>query len=142
MKTGNTLYLIGIPLFAISSSFIAIASEDKEEAAVASANAWVVLVDGGRYAESWEAASAYFKNAIDKEKWGKALNAARRPLGGLIARELKSTTYATSLPGAPDGEYVVIQYTTSFANKESGVETITPMLDPDGEWRVSGYFIK
>ena len=22
------------------------------------------------------------------------------------------------------------------------VETITPMLDPDGQWRVSGYFIK
>jgi hypothetical protein len=22
------------------------------------------------------------------------------------------------------------------------LETITPMLDPDGRWRVSGYFIK
>ena len=24
----------------------------------------------------------------------------------------------------------------------SAVETVTPMKDPDGEWRVSGYFIK
>ena len=23
-----------------------------------------------------------------------------------------------------------------------GVETVTPMLDPDGVWRVSGYFIR
>ncbi|MGA9534411.1 MAG: DUF4019 domain-containing protein [Desulfobacterales bacterium] len=27
-------------------------------------------------------------------------------------------------------------------NKTSAVETITPMLDKDGQWRVSGYYIK
>jgi len=27
-------------------------------------------------------------------------------------------------------------------NKTSTVETITPMLDKDGQWRVSGYYIK
>ncbi|MGB5422961.1 MAG: DUF4019 domain-containing protein [Desulfobacterales bacterium] len=27
-------------------------------------------------------------------------------------------------------------------NKASAVETITPMLDKDGQWRVSGYYIK
>ncbi len=48
----------------------------------------------------------------------------------------------TSLPGAPDGEYVVIQYNTEFENKKVAIETITPMLDDDGKWRVSGYYIK
>jgi hypothetical protein len=46
------------------------------------------------------------------------------------------------LPGAPEGRYVVIQYETVFENKASAVETITPMLDPDGAWRVSGYLIR
>ncbi len=55
---------------------------------------------------------------------------------------MKSKQYATSLPGAPDGQYVVIQYKTAFENKKAGVETITPMLDKDKKWRVSGYFIK
>ncbi|MEJ2473814.1 MAG: DUF4019 domain-containing protein [Desulfobacterales bacterium] len=27
-------------------------------------------------------------------------------------------------------------------NKTAAVETITPMLDKDGQWRVSGYYIK
>jgi hypothetical protein len=36
----------------------------------------------------------------------------------------------------------VIQYDSVFANKASAVETITPMLDADGVWRVSGYYIK
>ena len=43
---------------------------------------------------------------------------------------------------SPDGQYVVIQFTSSFENKKSAIETITPMLDPDGQWRVSGYYIK
>ena len=60
----------------------------------------------------------------------------------MISRKLKGAQYETSLPGAPDGEYVVIQYDTSFENKQSAVETITPTLDKDGQWRVSGYFIR
>jgi hypothetical protein len=68
--------------------------------------------------------------------------AARQPLGKLISRKVKSATYATSLPGAPDGQYVVIQFKTSFENKKSGIETVTPIIDKDGNWRVSGYYIK
>jgi hypothetical protein len=64
------------------------------------------------------------------------------PLGAVISRSLKAKNFATSLPGAPDGEYVVIQFATSFENKTSAVETITPMMDKDGQWRVSGYYIK
>jgi hypothetical protein len=55
---------------------------------------------------------------------------------------LAANTYKTSLPGAPDGEYVVIAYETSFDKKQAATETITPMKDADGRWRVSGYFIK
>lgn len=48
----------------------------------------------------------------------------------------------TSLPGAPDGEYVVIEFESSFEHKKSAIETVTPMNDKDGKWRVSGYYIK
>jgi hypothetical protein len=53
-----------------------------------------------------------------------------------------SAKFARSLPGAPDGEYVVIQFTTSFDGKAVATETVTPMKDPDGHWRVSGYYIR
>ena len=68
--------------------------------------------------------------------------AVRKPLGKLISRKVKTNVYTSSLPGAPDGDYVVIQFDTSFENKKTAVETITPMLDKDGVWRVSGYYIK
>jgi hypothetical protein len=46
------------------------------------------------------------------------------------------------LPGAPDGEYVVIQYETSFEKKAFAIETVTPSFEKDGIWRVSGYYIE
>ena len=63
-------------------------------------------------------------------------------MGKLVSRKAKSRKYAESLPGAPDGKYVVIQFDTVFENKASAVETVTPMVDPDGSWRVSGYYVR
>lgn len=114
----------------------------KEVAAIESASSWVQLVDNGKYGESWDAAATVFKKAITKEKWQQAMKQVREPLGKLVSRKVKSATYATTLPGAPDGEYVVIQFETTFANKKSAVETVTPMVDSDGKWHISGYYIR
>jgi len=113
-----------------------------EQLAQQSADAWLALVDSGKYADSWTEASQLFKAAVTQDKWQDALHATRDPLGKVVSRKLKSADYKTSLPGAPDGQYVVIQYDTSFEHKPSAVETVTPMLDKDGKWRVSGYYIK
>ncbi len=113
-----------------------------ETAAVAAAESWLSLVDSGQYAESWEQAAQLFRGAVQKEQWVRTMEAVRAPLGKNTSREVESTDYRTTVPGAPDGEYVVIQFRASFENKKSAIETITPMLDKDGRWRVSGYFIK
>jgi hypothetical protein len=113
-----------------------------EKGAVAASGAWLFLVDEGNYAESWNQAAGLFKNAVTKEQWQSAVKAVRTPLGKVVARKFKSRQYTKTMPGAPDGEYVVIQYETTFENKKSAVETVTPMLDKDGKWRVSGYYIK
>ena len=116
--------------------------QDKEKAAVDASKAWLKLGDEGKYYESWDEAAQYFKNAITKEQWKTSLESVRSPLGKVLSRNLKSKKYTKTLPGAPDGEYVVIQYETSFQNKQQAIETITPMLDKNGKWKVSGYYIK
>ena len=127
----------------IAMAFSGMAAEpEKEKVAVAAAEKWVALVDGGKYAESWKEAAAYFKNAVTQEQWEQAVQAVRKPLGKLVSRKVKTSTYKTALPGAPDGEYVVITFETAFENKKTAIETVTPMMDKDGKWRVSGYFIK
>jgi hypothetical protein len=127
-----------LPLAAVAAE----KHDDAEKKAVESAEAWLKLVDQAKYGEAWDSAAEYLKNAVSKEDFGKSLAAVRKPLGKLKSRELKAKQYATSLPGAPDGEYVVIQFKTVFENKKATIETVTPMLDKDKKWRPSGYFIK
>lgn len=91
---------------------------------------------------SWSQASSLFRGAVTRDAWVAAVKSVRGPLGAVRERKLKSAEYTTTLPGAPDGEYIVIQYETVLERKAAAVETVTPMLDTDGQWRVSGYFIK
>jgi hypothetical protein len=118
------------------------ANEAAEKAALASATVWLALADEGKYSETWDQAAGYFKNALNKDQWIDSLKRGRSPLGKAVTRKPKSKMYTKTLPGAPDGEYVVIMYDTQFENKKSAVETVTPMLDKDGKWRVSGYYIQ
>ncbi len=112
------------------------AQQKPAQLAQQSADAWLTLVDSGKYADSWQEASQLFKAHVTKEQWKSALTATRDPLGRMLSRKLKNATYATTLPGAPDGEYVVIQYQTSFEHKQAAIETVTPTLDKDGTWRI------
>ncbi|MBZ5627236.1 MAG: DUF4019 domain-containing protein [Acidobacteriia bacterium] len=130
-------------VFAIGMSLaLSAMAQSKVKAAEGAADGWLKVVDSGNYAQSWDDAATYFKAAVSKEDWKKMLGATRTPLGKVVSRELLSAKYTTQLPGAPDGEYVVIQYESSFEHKKAGVETVTAMLDKDGRWRVGGYFIK
>ena len=118
------------------------ATMTNEKAAQTAAEAWLSLVDNSDYATSWTEAAVLFKRAVDQPGWEKALNGVRAPLGKMLSRTMMTAKYATTVPGAPDGEYVVIKFDTSFEKKKSAVKTVTPMKEPEGRWRVSGYYIK
>ena len=136
MKSLLTVLLIILALN--STSFC----QDKVKVATEAADHWLRLVDAGDYGASWDEAAPVFKHAVAKNQWAKTLEGTRAPLGNVIFRRVKSAVYATSLPGAPDGQYVVIQYESSFEHKKSAIETVTPSLGDDGQWRVSGYYIR
>ena len=103
---------------------------------------WLKLVDASEYAQAWEQSAELFRNAVPKEAFGTGIAAVRSPLGMVESRKLLSASYTTALPGAAAGQYVVFQFDTTFQNKKDAVETITPMKDKDGTWRVSGYYVK
>ncbi|WP_315652717.1 DUF4019 domain-containing protein [Roseateles aquae] len=110
--------------------------------AQAAATQWLALSDGGQYAASWDQAAAVFQQSISKAKWEEALKAVRSPLGALKSRTMKSATWTKALPGAKGGPFLVVQYDSEFEHKAGAVETVTPMREADGSWKVSGYFIK
>jgi uncharacterized protein DUF4019 len=116
-------------------------AKSNEKAGVAAAEAWLALVDAGKYAESWDAAAGEFKRAVKQNDWAEMVAVVREPLGKVSSRRLRAAEYKASLPGAPEGKYVLIQFETAF-EKRQAVETVTPMLEADGTWKVSGYFVK
>lgn len=134
------------PLFVLAAAsaapFAHAQQPDAVRNAVDAADRWLVPADAGDGAATWDQAASAFQAAVDRADWAAALKQARQPLGAVASRKMVSSAYKRSLPGAPDGEYVVIQYDTQFERKAHAVETVVPMRERDGSWKVSGYFVK
>jgi hypothetical protein len=133
-----------IAALAIAGCLPALAADQELDTgpATAAASAWLALLDGQRYADTWDEASTLFRAATPKLQWETSAQSVRGPLGPVNSRKMRAANYARVLPGAPEGEYVVIQYDTSFANRPNSTETVTPSKEKDGTWKVSGYYIR
>ncbi len=117
----------------------------KDDAARArsAARSFLVPVDAGLYAETWEDAASYTQSIVPKAAWENGIRIIRSPLGEVRGRALRKSDYTRSLAGAPVGEYVVVQFDTRFEKRQgTAAETIVTMRQSDGAWKVSGYFIK
>ncbi len=136
----SKIFAIALLVYFITNGFL-LANEEAVKEAIASAVEWLNLVDDGKYDRSWDESASLFKTEVSREKWFGLLRDNRSPLGKVLVRKLKLKHYTKSMPGAPEGDYVVLQYETAFEKKPSTLETITPMLDKDGKWRVMNYYI-
>lgn len=119
------------------------AEDDKIlEAVESSARAWLNLPDSGKYAESWKNASTLFQTKKSESDWKKNMKAIRSPLGTMKSRHIATAYLATSLPDMPDGEYVIVQFYTSFEHQALALETVTTIQEQDDTWRVSEYLVE
>jgi hypothetical protein len=104
------------------------------------ADDWLQLIDQQRWDESWSAAGTLFRSRMPQADWAAAIKPVRQPLGALASRGREAMTKVASLPGAPDGEYTIVVFRTSFANKRDAAETVVLAREASG-WKVVGYFI-
>jgi hypothetical protein len=112
------------------------------QAGRAAADAWLTRLDAGDYAGTWRDAAAPFQAAVDTAKWSSGIGELRAKYGKMLSRKLLVSRFSTTMPGGPDGRYAYLQYVTDFEHKQGAIETIVPMLDKDGRWKISGYYIK
>lgn len=106
------------------------------------AQAWLGVMDRGEYSQGWDAAADYLKKSTERREFVKSVTRIRKLVGPVKARDIDSKEFATSLPGAPAGQYVILVYKTEFADRPDAVETIIMALEKDKKWRVSGYNIQ
>jgi hypothetical protein len=113
----------------------------EEQAAERQALGFLGYLDHGRFADSYAYTGMLIRAQLDRDAYAKQLEKARAGVGALLSRELIDASYTTTVPGAPEGQYVVLDYGASFANRQQAMETVI-LAFAKGYWRVSGYYIK
>lgn len=115
-------------------------TDDEADIAAArpTADAWLELIDAGRYREAWDLGSSYFKRVVTADELVRAMETERAPFGSVDSRALRNAIRTDSLPGAPDAPYVVFTFQTVFADGATAVETITTEREGDA-WLIAGH---
>lgn len=108
--------------------------------ATSEARKWLTIMDHNDFSHAWEQASILVRQSITKEAFIKEASRSREPLGSFIKRDILIAQPKTEMPGAPQGQYVLITFKSEFHNKQPVNETIIVQKDPDNSWRVAGYF--
>jgi hypothetical protein len=142
MTRRRALLVILACCLSATGSGSALAQDPRATAAQKEARSWLALTDRGDALASWSVTGKQFQNAISADKWADSLKQVRSPLGALVERTLLSTQFTTSFQGAPDGDYVLLVFRSSFAKKIDSGETVTLEHEADGAWRVIGYLIR
>jgi hypothetical protein len=128
-----------LTLLGVAGVGLAKATPDAEEAST-SGEKWLALLDDQKYEESWKQAGSLFRSEVTQEQWIASLKRFRDPLGSMISRASARIDFAKTLRGAPDGDYAVIHFTTSFKNKTDVTERLT-LVKEEGKWQVAAYAI-
>jgi hypothetical protein len=115
---------------------------DADKPVIAAAQKWLAGIDAENYSQSWESASAHFRSAVTREQWISTNGSVRKPLGGLLSRKFQSSQRMTKVPALPDGQYLLMRFETSFAEKISAAEDVLFVQEEDGQWKAAGYIIK
>jgi hypothetical protein len=111
-----------------------------KDAAFKAAESYLVLLDKGKFAESWEASSEDLRKGLQQRKWVEALNKTRRPFGRLRSRKLNRI----ELRGSEDPEKLDEAWVYSDLKSTSGLTTnelAIVTLEKGKDWKVSAYFI-
>lgn len=107
----------------------------------AAAEEWLALVDAGDAGASYESASSVLQNETTPQDWTASLDAVQSQAGDLVERSFAATRFQPSIPSNPPGPYVLVQYTSTYANV-SAREVVVMRRDDDGTWRTAGYVVR
>ena len=116
--------------------------DEAKRKALEAAQQWLDLVDRDQYTRGWETAAKQLNISTPRREFIKTLNETRKPLGKVKSRKLVANKYTRSIPSGADGQYIILEYVSSFEKKPTVAEVVTLTLNGDSKWRVLGYHFK
>jgi hypothetical protein len=112
-------------------------SDDRN--AIAAGTKWLALIDSGKAGAAWDLSSKQLQSTVTRAKFITAMRDARKSLGKLEERTAERFARSHQLPGAPDGDYALIEYTARFAKGKTLTEHLVWKIEDGDVWRVAGY---
>jgi len=131
-----------VGLFGVAPSFAIAQDTEATQKAVAAAEAFLTLLDEGKYAESWDTSAATFRSAVTKEQWQAAAGGVRSGVGKIQSRSVMTGADAPKAQSNAQGEFIVVKFMAKYSNLAAAIETVASMKDAGGQYRVSGYFVR
>jgi DNA-binding CsgD family transcriptional regulator len=109
------------------------AAEPSAAEAARAAEAFLDLVDDNRWAESYAATGAQFRQLNTLERWSEVSQRVRPALGKMLTRDVVGNEY---VPAPPEG-YRLIKFRSTYANGTAQTESLSLEWE-DGAWKVVG----
>jgi Protein of unknown function (DUF4019) len=131
--------IVGLAGIGIGLLTVVMAASEQEEISGIGVK-WLSLLDDEKYEESWRQASSMFRDQVTLEIWLASLNRFRKPMGTMVSRSVSRVEFTKSLRGAPDGDYAVVHFSTSFRNQSGATERLT-LVKEEGKWETAAYAI-
>jgi hypothetical protein len=103
---------------------------------------WLQLLDAGKPGAAWDVASNQLRSGVTRDKFIAEMRRVRKPLGKLSSRTPVKFARAHDLPGAPSGDYAIIEYDAEYANGKHLSEQLIWAIAEGDIWRVAGYFYR
>jgi len=102
---------------------------------------WLELIDAGQYTDGWDNTGEIFRDAISCADWEQKIQTVRDKVGAVQNRNESKSFSLKSVEGLPDGDYIVNEFKTVFADGGSLGERVTTVELTDGSAQVVGYYI-
>ena len=102
---------------------------------------WLALLDKGQYAASWDRAAKSFQDRVTKADWIAGMKKLHEQYGKVLSRKFKDSTFAVNPPGLPAGEHETLRFAVKLARRGRVDEVVSMIMQKNGEWRVSGYYL-
>ena len=109
------------------------AAQPDAAGAARAAEDFLALVDESRWAESYAATGAQFRQLNTLERWTAVSERVRPPLGKLRTRDIVGNEF---VPAPPEG-YQVIKFRSTYANGTQQTESVSLAWE-EGAWKVAG----
>ena len=109
--------------------------------AVKMADAWLALIDQGKYAEAWDKDGSFFQQKVNRVQWDQIMKALLAKTGSPQGRKLIWSRAIKDLPDAPKGHYLVLFYAPNFQKAPLAIEVVVLSKTQVG-WQVLGYRLK